>query len=105
LAQREGVAAYVAAADLHLEQAAPERAVEVMATAARAAKAREERRQISIARERLASLAGRADEANTLLAKWKRSEDPCLRLVATQREQQQAMVAASAPTGPTGPAR
>ena len=101
LAGREGAAAYVAAADLLLEQGAPERAVELISRTARNASSPEERRQLSIAQERISSQAGRTGEAKALLAQWKRSEDPCLRLVAAQREQQQALVATSPPGTPS----
>ncbi len=100
LAKREGIAAYLVAAELHLEQGAADRATQLIGQAAREARSREDQRQVAFARERASTRAARADELKSMYEQWKRSDDPCLRLSATQREAQLAMMGAGPAMAP-----
>ena len=94
LAKQEGVAAYLVAAQLYLEQGAAERATQMLDRAARDARSRDDQRQVAVARERALERAGRVAELKAIHERWARSDDPCLRLAATMRKQPQGMVAA-----------
>jgi tetratricopeptide (TPR) repeat protein len=104
LVDREGVAAYLVAADLLLEQGAVERAAQLIAQAARDARSREERWQVAFARERVVARSGRAGELKSVYEQWKKLDDPCLRVAAVQREHQLA-TAAAGPQTSTDPSR
>jgi tetratricopeptide (TPR) repeat protein len=103
LADREGVAAYVVAAQLDLEQGAADRALQVLQRASREARSREDRRKVTFARERAIQQMGRMAELSMLHEEWKKSDDACLRLAASQREQTPAMMAAGLPAPPMAP--
>jgi tetratricopeptide (TPR) repeat protein len=101
LAKEEGVAAYLVAAQLYLEQGAAEHASQLFEQATREARSREDRRQVAFARERAIASTGQAAELKDIHDQWKKSDDACLRLAATWREQPQAMMAAAPPIPPT----
>jgi tetratricopeptide (TPR) repeat protein len=104
LAKQEGVAAYLVAAQLYLEQGAAERSTRMLDQAARNARSRDDQRQVAVARERALERAGWAAELNAIHERWASSDDPCLRLAATMRKQPQGMLAA-VPQPPPSPGR
>jgi len=87
LAKQEGVAAYIATAELYLEQGAADRATEMFDRAVRESRSREDRRQVAFARERALERAGQAADVRVIREQWKKSDDSCLRIAATWREQ------------------
>jgi len=105
LAKQEGVAAYLLAAELYLDQGAAERASQMFERATREARSREDRRQVAFARQRATERAGQAVELKAIHEQWKKSDDACLRLAATWREQPQGMMAAAPTPPPPSPGR
>jgi len=95
LSKEEGIAAYLVAAQLYLDQGAAERAGQMFERATREARSREDRRQVAFARQRATERAGQAVELKAIHEQWKKSDDACLRLAATWREQPQGMMAAA----------
>lgn len=55
---------------------------------------------VALARERVSARAGRVDDLNALYEAWKRSDDPCLRMAGSQREQLPAAMAVGPPSSP-----
>lgn len=90
---REGAAANLLAAQLYLEQGKADLADQVIEQVAKRARSREERRQVALAREQGLLRSGQAAKLSALYTEWKKSDDPCLRMAAAQREQQQKMTA------------
>jgi tetratricopeptide (TPR) repeat protein len=88
IANQAGIGAHLAAAQLYLELGATGRATQAIDRAAQKARSREDQRQVAFVRERMLAGKGRTAELKGLYQAWSRSEDPCLRLAAAQREQQ-----------------
>jgi len=105
LSKEEGIAAYLVAAQLYLDQGAAERAGQMFERATREARSREDRRQVAFARQRATERAGQAVELKAIHEQWKKSDDACLRLAATWREQPQGMMAAAPIPSPPSPGR
>ena len=103
LAKNEGVAAYLVAADLYVDQGEPEQRSQMLERATREARSREDRRQVAFARQRALERAGKTAELNAIHEQWKKSDDGCLRLAANWRERPQGMMAAAPPMPPPSP--
>jgi imidazolonepropionase-like amidohydrolase len=104
LAKQDGVAAYLVAAQLYVEQGAADHATKMFDRAFREARSREDRRQVAFSRERAVQRGGQVAELKAIREQWKNSHDACLRFAATWREQPQ-QVMAGAPPMPSSPDR
>lgn len=80
------VVAHVVAAQLFLEQGAPDRAEATFRQASSAAVTLDDRRQLAVGRGDLLFRARRFDELRALLSQWRAGDDACLRTEAARRE-------------------
>jgi tetratricopeptide (TPR) repeat protein len=103
LSKREGIVAYLVAAQLYVDQGEHDRATALIDRAARQARSREEQRQVAYARERQLERSGRVTELNAIHARWKNSDDECLQLAAAQRDRTIQLMAGALPTAMPGP--
>jgi len=94
LAKREGVSAYLVAADLYREQGAAARAAEMVRRAGAEARSPGDRRRVAFARERSVPLAADRNGLESLYAEWERSADPCMRRAAAERRALRATMTA-----------
>ncbi len=93
LGAREGTSANVLAAQLYLDQAQVEQASKAIRQAVGRARTADDLRQLAFASEQVLARSGRLGELKALYVKWQKSDDPCLRMAAAQREQQGGTVA------------
>jgi len=97
---REGIAATLLAAQLYLDQGKADLANQMIKQATQRARSREDQQQVSFVREQQLARSGQTEELKALHEEWQKSNDPCLRLAATQREQQRMVPAPSAVAQP-----
>ena len=86
LSKREGMVAYLVAAQLYADQGDLGRANRLIERAAREARSRVDQRKVAYARERHLERGGRFRDVAALHEQWNQSDDPCLQLAATRHD-------------------
>lgn len=85
LASREGVPAFLAAAEIYSELGAGERANDLLRRAKARARSSDEARRVALTRERMLLGSGQRAASMKLYGEWEASGDACLRQAAAMR--------------------
>jgi len=93
-----GVQAFVVGSQLYAEQSKPELAATALANGLKAARTSDEKRELQATQAELLTRTGKTAELKALYAKWKQSDDACLRAEAARRDQMLAQMLGLPPT-------